>query len=231
MKKKSKRYQEGLKQVDQTQSYSYEQAVAILKKMPQPKFDQTLNISCKLGIDTKQTDQMVRGSVILPNGTGKKVKILVFVEPEKEAQAKESGADYIGSDELAEKIQKEGWLDFDYCISTPAMMRVVSKLGKVLGPRGLMPSPKTGSVTDNIAAAVAEAKRGKIDFRMDKLGCVHVGLGKMSFSQEALCENVRSFLDALINAKPAAAKGDYIKSVFLSSTMSPAVKITVENAA
>jgi large subunit ribosomal protein L1 len=170
---------------------------------------------------------MVRGSLVLPHGTGKTVRVLVFCEPEKEAEAKAAGADHIGTKDVVEKILKEGWMEFDCCVSTPGMMKEVSKLGKVLGPRGLMPSPKTGSVTPNVAHAVKESKRGKVDFRMDKFAGVHIGLGKLSFKKEALVENVRAFIDALVAAKPAQAKGDYLKYVYLSSTMSPSVKVII----
>ncbi|MDD5194738.1 MAG: 50S ribosomal protein L1 [Candidatus Omnitrophica bacterium] len=223
----SKRYKEAAKLVDKDKVYSVEEAVAILKSMPAVKFDQTLEISCKLQLDPSQPDQMVRGSVVLPKGTGKQIKIVVFCEPEKEAQAKEAGADEIGSQELIDKIMKAGTFDFDYCIATPGMMRFVSKLGKILGPKGLMPSPKTGTVTDNIAYAVGEAKRGKIDFRMDKFSCIYVGLGKLSFPKEALVENVRAFLDALVNARVSVVKGDFIKTMFLSASMSPSLRITL----
>ncbi|MCK9574236.1 MAG: 50S ribosomal protein L1 [Candidatus Omnitrophica bacterium] len=225
MKKKSKRYQEAAKLVDVSKAYSIEDAVSILKSMPHAKYDETLEVSCQVGIDPKQTDQAVRGSVVLPHGTGKQVKVIVFCEPEKEAEAKEAGADFIGSQELADKINKEGWFEFDCCISTPSMMKVVSKLGKVLGPRGLMPSPKTGTVTDNVSYAIKEAKRGKIDFRMDKASCVHVGLGKISFSKEQLADNVHAFMDALNNARPASIKGEFIKSLSLSTTISPSVRL------
>lgn len=225
MKKKSKRYQEALKLVDQDKTYTVEEAVTMLKSMPHAKYNETLEVSCQVGVDPKQTDQAVRGSVVLPHGTGKKIKVLVFCEPEKEAEAKEAGADYIGSQELADKINKDGWFEFDCCISTPSMMKVVSRLGKVLGPRGLMPSPKTGTVTDNVAFAVKEAKRGKIDFRMDKASCVHVGLGKISFSKEQLVENVDTFLKALHNSKPSSVKGEFIKSLYLSTTISPSVRL------
>jgi large subunit ribosomal protein L1 len=225
--KKSKRYREAKKLVDEKKFYSIEEAVKILKDMPHAKFDETLEVSCKLDIDTKQTDQTVRGSVVLPSGTGKKIKVLVFCESEKESLAKAAGADLLGSQGLVDEILKTGKFDFDYCIATPGMMKFVSKLGKILGPRGLMPSPKTGTVTENIAFALNEAKRGKIDFRMDKFACVYTGLGKISFTKEALVENVRAFLDALMNAKPPAAKGNFVKSIFLSTTMSPSLRITL----
>lgn len=224
--KHSKRYSEAVKFVEK-KSYSMEEAVKILKSMPRVKFDETLEFSAKLGVDASQSDQMVRGAVVLPYGTGKKIKILVFCEPEKEKEAQEAGADYVGGQDLGDKILKEGWLDFDYCISTTSMMRVVSKLGKVLGPRGLMPSPKNGTVTDNVAYAVKEAKKGKISFRMDKIGCIHAGIGKMSFSQEQLVENVRAFVDSIVASRPAAVKGDFLKFYYLAATMSPSVQVVL----
>lgn len=220
----SRRYLEAKKMVEEDKVYPLAEAIELLKSMPKPKFDQMVEISGKLGADPKQSDQMVRGSVVLPHGTGKKIKILVFCEPEKENDAREAGADHIGSQETVDKILKEGWTDFDCCISTPSLMRSVSKLGKFLGPRGLMPSPKTGTVTDNITHAISEAKRGKIDFRMDKLGCIHVGIGKLSFGSQDLLENVKAFVGALSAVRPSAVKGDFIGSLYLSSTMGPSVK-------
>lgn len=225
--KRSKRYKEAEKNREFDKPYLLNEAIDALAKMPRAKFDETLELSCKLGVDTKQTDQAVRGSIVLPHGTGKKVRVLVFCEPDKESEATAAGADYIGTKDVVENILKEGWMEFDCCISTPGMMREVSKLGKVLGPRGLMPSPKTGSVTPNVAHAIKESKRGKIDFRMDKFGCIHIGLGKLSFNKEALIENTKIFIDALLAAKPAASKGEYVKYVFLSSTMSPSVKVAL----
>jgi len=225
--KRSKRYLEAKKKVVEDKVYPLEEAIDILKSMPTAKFDETVEISIKLGIDPKQADQMVRGSVVLPKGTGKEVKVLVFCGPEKEKEAKEAGADYIGTEETIDKILKEGWMDFDCCIAAPSMMRVVSKLGRFLGPRGLMPSPKTGTVTDNVSYAIKEAKRGKIDFRTDKLGCIHVGIGKVSFDKKALQENLKAFIESLIACKPAAVKGDFAKYLYLSSTMSPSVKIQI----
>jgi large subunit ribosomal protein L1 len=222
----SKRYREALKLVEKNKAYSIEEAVEILKKMPHAKYDETLEVSGKLGVDPKQTDQAVRGSLVLPSGTGKNVKVLVFCEPEKENEAKEAGADYLGSQETIDKINA-GWFDFDCCIATAGMMKLVSKLGKVLGPRGLMPSPKTGTVTENVSHAVKEAKRGKVDFRMDKFGCLQMGLGKISFSKEALVENVKAFTETLLAAKPAAVKGEFIRSLYLSTTVSPSVRISL----
>ncbi len=223
----SKRYKVAAALVDKNKTYSLEEAVGLLISMPRTKFNETVEINATLGADPKQSDQMVRGSVVLPAGTGKMVKVLVFCEPEKEPQAKEVGADYIGTQELIDKILNEGWLDFGCCISTPGQMRLVSKLGKFLGPRGLMPSPKTGTVTDNVVHAVKEAKRGKIDFRMDKFGCIAVGVGKASFSKDALLENCRAFIDALLSVRPQGLKGDYIKSMYLSTTMSPSMRLAV----
>ncbi|MFH1505164.1 MAG: 50S ribosomal protein L1 [Candidatus Omnitrophota bacterium] len=225
--KKSKRYLEAKKLTEEDKAYSFQEAIDILKSMPHAKFDETIEISAKLGIDPKQVDQLVRGSVMLPSGTGKEIKVLAFCGPEKEQEAKEAGADYIGNEDMVDKILKQGWLEFDCCIAVPAMMRLVSKLGKFLGPRGLMPSPKTGTVTENISYAIKEAKKGKIDFRTDKLGCIHSGIGKVSFSKEALLENVQAFTEALTAAKPAAVKGDFVKHLYLSSTMSPSLKIQI----
>jgi len=223
----SKRYSAAEKLVDTNKVYDLEEAIVLLKSLPAAKFDETVELSGKLGADPKQSDQMVRSSVMLPNGTGKNLKVLVFCEPEKEKEAQAAGADYIGSEEIINKILKDGWSDFECCISSPAMMRSVSKLGKFLGPRGLMPSPKTGTVTDNVSHAVGEAKRGKIDFRMDKFGCVHVGVGKLSFNKQALAENINAFIEALKSARPQSVKGDFIGSIYLSSTMGPSVRINV----
>ncbi len=223
----SKRYREAKKLIEEDKIYPLDEAIKLLKSMPLVKFDQSIEISGKLGVDPKQSDQIVRGSVILPHGTGRQVKVLVFCEPEKEKEAKEAGADHIGSDETIDKILKEGWVDFDCCISTPSMMRLVSKLGRFLGPRGLMPSPKAGTVTENVSQAIEEVKKGKIDFRMDKLGCIHVGVGKLSFSPQALLENVRVFVNALIAARPSGAKDDFIKNLYLCATMGPAIAFTL----
>jgi large subunit ribosomal protein L1 len=224
--KRSKRYKEAAKLVDENKTYTVKEAVELIKKMPATKFDQTLDVNTKLIVDPKQSDQMVRGSVVLPNGTGKTIRIAVFCESEKESAAKESGADVYGGQDLVDRILTENWFEFDYCVATPGAMKFVSKLGRVLGPKGLMPSPKTGNVTENIAYAVKEAKRGKIDFRVDKIGCMHVGVGKLSFSQEALAENVNAYLEALVAAKPSGVKGDFIQSVFLASSMGPSLRIS-----
>jgi len=225
--KRSRRYLKAKQLVERNKIYDLKEALQILKEMPHPKFDETVEISCKLNVDPRKSDQMVRGSVSLPHGTGKKVKVLVFCEPEKEKEAKDAGADFVGGEDLIEKIQKENWLEFDYCISTPAMMKLVSRLGKILGPRGLMPSPKTGTVTNNLAQAVKEAKQGKVDFRMDKTGCIHAGIGKISFPVEHLIENIKTFLDILYSLRPAAVKGEFIRSIYLSLTMSPGLRVSV----
>ena len=225
--KVSKRYKEAQAMVEQDKVYSIEEAVDILKSMPHVKFDETVEISCTLGADPKKSDQMIRSSVVLPYGTGRDVRVLVFCEPEKEQIAKDAGADFVGGQELIDKISKENWLGFDSCVSTPRMMRFVSRLGKILGPRGMMPSPKTGTVTDDLSKAVKETKTGKIEFRMDKFGCLAVGVGKISFPKEHLIENIKVFFNALIAAKPQGLKGELIKSIYISTTMSPSLKIKV----
>lgn len=221
---RSKRYEQAVSMVDKKKEYLLPDAVAALKKMPKPKFDETIEVACTLNIDAKKSDQLVRGSVSLPHGIGKKTTIVVFCEPEKEADAKKAGADFAGSTELIEKIS-QGWTDFDYCIATPAMMAKVSKLGKVLGPRGLMPSAKTGSVTENIDRAVKETKLGKIDFKTDKTGCIQVGIGKLSFSEKQITENIKAFLDALLAQRPASVSGNLLRTVTVSSTMSPGIRL------
>jgi len=222
--KKSKRYKEARNLIEENKLYSIEEAVDILKKQPKAKFDESIEVNIKLGVDPKKSDQMVRGSAKLPFGTGKSKKVLVFCEPEKEEAAKEAGADFVGSQDLIDKISK-GWLGFDYCISTPSMMRNVSRLGKVLGPRGLMPSPKSGTVTDNLSHAVREAKEGKLNFKMDKFGSLNVTVGKVSFAREKIIDNVKTFLTSLILTRPQSVKGKFIKSVTLSTTMGIGTKL------
>lgn len=204
--------------------YSLKEAVGLLKKAPAPKFDETLELAIDLDIDPKQSDQMVRGNVLLPHGTGKSVKVLVFAKGEAERQAKEAGADFIGAEELIEKVQG-GWLGFDVVAATPDMMKEVGKLGKLLGPRGLMPSPKAGTVTNDVARAVREIKQGKVEFKLDKQGDIHLGIGKRSFSEDALEANAMALLEAIWKAKPASAKGRYIRSVSLSSSMGPGLRL------
>ncbi len=220
----SKRMTAAQQLVEQGKRYTVREAVELLKKSPAPKFDETVNVAVDLGVDPKQSDQMVRGTVQLPHGTGKSVKVLVFAKGDAERQAKEAGADIIGAEDLFNKIQA-GWTDFDVVVSTPDLMKEVGKLGRVLGPRGLMPSPKAGTVTKDVAKAVREVKKGKVEFKMDKQGDIHLGVGKRSFSVEALVENLQTFLEALWRAKPASAKGRYVQSICLSSTMGPGIQL------
>lgn len=213
---------------DVMKTYTIAEAVAILKKCPPPKFDQSVDISLKIGVDPRRTDQHVRGTVSLPNGTGKQMKILVFAKGDKVKEALDAGADYAGNDELFEKVNG-GWTGFDAVIATPEMMREVGKLGKVLGPRGLMPTPKAGTVTTDIAKAIQELKSGKIEFKLDRHGVINNGVGKISFSESKLVENVNAFINAVQRAKPAAAKGHFLKSLVLSSTMGPGLKIDLRD--
>jgi large subunit ribosomal protein L1 len=224
MGRPSKRIREIAKTLDVQKTYSLKDAIDILKKCPSVKFDQTVEISLKLGVDPRRSDQAVRGTVSLPNGTGKTMKILVFAKGDKVKEALDAGADYAGHEELFEKVNG-GWTDFDAVIATPDMMRDVGKLGKVLGPRGLMPTPKAGTVTTDIAKAVRELKGGKIEFKLDRHGVVNNGVGKLSFGPEALVQNIIAFLTAIQRAKPASAKGHYMKSLVISSTMGPGLKI------
>jgi large subunit ribosomal protein L1 len=219
-----KRYREALKLVPEGQVFDPSTAVSLLKQMPGTKFDQTIEVSIRLGIDSKQADQQVRGTVVLPHGTGKSVRLLVFAKGEKVKEALEAGADYVGLEEYVEKIQG-GWLDFDVAAAAPDVMNVVGRLGRVLGPRGLMPNPKAGTVTFDLARAVREIKAGKIEYRVDKFGILHVPVGKASFSEQALLENMTTLLSAVIRAKPAASKGQYLKSISLSGTMTPGIPI------
>jgi large subunit ribosomal protein L1 len=223
--KRSKRYLKAVELSDKEKYYSIAEALEFLKKAPKASFDETVELSFKLNVDPKKSNQMIRDSVILPHGIGKKVTVLAFCEPEKEAEAKEAGADFVGGKDLIDKISKENWLEFDSCVATPTLMREVSKLGRILGPRGLMPSAKTGTVTDNVAAAVKELKMGKLNFRMDKFSSLAVGVGKISFSKEKLAENIEAFLKALRATRPSMLKGELIRSLSISTTMSPAVKV------
>jgi large subunit ribosomal protein L1 len=224
---RSKRFREIAKKVDTTQVYSLEDAVAILKSLPTVKFDESVDLSLKLGIDPRKNDQQVRGTVPLPNGTGKKLRILVFAKADKAKEAMDAGADYAGADDLIEKVAG-GWLDFDAVVATPDLMREVGKLGKVLGPRGLMPTPKGGTVTPDVKKAVTELKAGKIEFKVDKHGVINNAVGKLTFAKEKLLENIKAYLDAIQRAKPSTAKGVYMKSLALSSTMGPGLKIDLK---
>ena len=223
--KKGKRYVEAAKLVDKTQVYDIPEAVALVKKTSTAKFDETVEAHLRMGLDGRHADQQIRGAVVLPHGTGKTVKVLVFAKGDKVDEALAAGADYVGGEELIPKIQNDGWLDFDVVVATPDMMGVVGRLGRVLGPKGLMPNPKAGTVTPDVTKAVADIKAGKIEYRLDKNNIVHVPVGKVSFSEEQLADNFQALIDEIIKVKPAAAKGQYMKSVTLSSTMGPGVKI------
>jgi large subunit ribosomal protein L1 len=226
MAKKSKRYRKAAERIDRTRRYPLEDAIRTLVGGDgQAKFDETVELAVKLGVDPRQADQNVRGTVVLPHGTGKSVRVLVFAKGEKAKEAQEAGADHVGAEEIAKKIQDEQWLEFDTAIATPDMMGVVGRLGKVLGPRGLMPNPKVGTVTFDVGKAVREVKAGKVEFRVEKAGIVHVAIGKRSFGPERLIENAHTLLTSLLRAKPAAAKGNYMQSVAVSTTMGPGIRI------
>jgi large subunit ribosomal protein L1 len=222
--KRSKAYQEALKKFDRNHLYDPAEALQLVKEMSSTKFDETVEVHIKLGVDPRHADQQVRGTVSLPHGTGKTRKVLVFAKGEKQKEAETAGADYVGAEELAEKIQG-GWFDFDVAVATPDMMAVVGKLGKILGPRGLMPNPKAGTVTFDIERTINELKAGRIEYRVDKTAIIHAPIGKVSFEIEKLMDNLNSFAEALIKARPAAAKGQYMRSVTVCSTMGPGVKI------
>ena len=223
--KKGKRYVESAKLVDRTNLYDVEEAVSIIKKTANAKFDETIEAHIKLGVDGRHADQQVRGAVVLPHGTGKKVRVLVFAKGDKVEEAQAAGADFVGGQELVPKIQNEGWLDFDVVVATPDMMGVVGRLGRVLGPKGLMPNPKAGTVTMDVTKAVNDIKAGKIEYRLDKTNIIHVPVGKASFTEEQLADNFQTLIDAIVKAKPAAAKGQYFRNVTITSTMGPGVKI------
>ena len=220
----SKRSKEAQKLVDPQRAYTLQEAVELLKKFPPAKFDETIEVSFKLGVDPKKSDQIVRGTVALPHGTGKKVRVAVFCKGDSEKIAKEKGADFVGSDELVKKINS-GWLDFDVAIATPEMMKEISRLGRVLGPRGLMPNPKAGTVTDDVGKAIDEVKKGKIEFRVDKQADIHAGVGKVSFSPQDISDNIASLIKAVTDHKPSHVKGHYIENVVISTTMGPGIKL------
>ena len=225
MPKQSKRFRQAKEGIEPTRLYSLEDAMKKLKSAPAAKFDETVDIAINLGVDPKHADQMVRGAIVLPNGVGKQTRVLVFAKGDKEKEAKAAGADYVGGDDLAKKIQDENWFDFDRVIATPDMMGVVGRLGRVLGPRGLMPNPKLGTVTPNVADAVRDQKAGKVEYRVDKAGIVHCGIGKVSFDAQKLWENASALIDVIQKAKPAASKGTYMKKISVSSTMGPGIKV------
>jgi large subunit ribosomal protein L1 len=222
--KRGKKYTESVARVDRTREYPLEEAVEVIKNLPAAKFDETFEFSARLGVNPKHADQQVRGTVLLPHGTGKDVRVLVLTRGEKETEAREAGADHVGSNEFIEKIQN-GWFEFDVAIATPDMMGEVGKLGRILGPRGLMPNPKVGTVTFDVGKAVKDAKAGKIEYRVDKGSNIHVPVGKVSFDKQKLVENIQALMLELLRAKPATAKGKYVLSVHLSTTMGPSVKL------
>ena len=223
--KKSKRYVESAKLVDSNKEYEIKEALDIIEKMPKTKFDQTVELHVKLGVDSKHADQQVRGTVVLPNGTGKTQRVLVFAKGPKADEAEKAGADFVGAEELIPRIQNDNWFDYDVIVATPDMMGVVGRLGKVLGPKGLMPNPKSGTVTMDVTKAINEIKSGKVEYRLDKTNIIHLGFGKVSFGTEKLLENYETVMDAIIKAKPAAAKGQYIRSVAVSTTMGPSIYV------
>jgi large subunit ribosomal protein L1 len=225
-----KRYAKALARVDQTKEYAVEEAVELSREIALAKFDETVEVAVRLGVNPKYADQMVRGAVVLPHGTGKSVRVLVFAKGEKEREAREAGADFVGAEDLVEKIQG-GWLDFDTAVATPDLMGQVGRLGKILGPRGLMPNPKVGTVTFDITRAVREVKAGKVEFKVDKAGNIHVPIGKKSFPAERLTENANAVLEALVKAKPSGAKGQYLRSITVSTTMGPGVPVDVQRVA
>ncbi len=227
---KSNRYKKASEQIDRDKLYALDEAVTLLKGMPIGKFDESVDVAINLGVDPKHADQMIRGAVVLPHGTGKSVRILVFAKGDKESEAREAGADHVGAEDLAQKIQNEGWLDFDRVIATPDMMGVVGRLGKVLGPRGLMPNPKLGTVTQDVGRAVAEQKAGKVEYRVDKNGIIHCAVGRASMGADQLLANISALVDVINKQKPAASKGVYFKRMALSTTMGPGLRIEPQSA-
>ena len=223
--KRGKKYNESAKLIDRSVQYDANEAISLVKKSAVAKFDETIEAHIRLGVDGRHADQQVRGAVVLPHGTGKTVKVLVFAKGDKVAEAEAAGADYVGGDELIPRIQNDGWFDFDVVVATPDMMGVVGRLGRVLGPKGLMPNPKAGTVTMDVTKAVNDIKAGKIEYRLDKTNIIHCPLGKASFTEEQLADNFQTLMGAIIKAKPASAKGTYLKSVTLASTMGPGVKV------
>lgn len=227
MAKRSKTYRSSKEKIE-NKDYTLEEAVAILKELKSARFDESIDISIRLNVDPKYPEQMVRGTVALPHGTGKQIRILAIASGEKQKEAENAGADFVGGEDMVERIEKEGWFDYDLIVTTPDMMKHVGKLGKILGPRGLMPSPKAGTVTFNIQQCVDEIKKGRVEFRVDKTGIINSSLGKMSFDTPKIIENVSDFITSVLKAKPISLKGKYVRSVFISSTMSPSIKLTIQ---
>lgn len=229
MKKRSKKYVEALAKVEKGKAYTVDEAVKLVKETSTTKFDGSVEVAIRLNVDTKKADQQLRGAIVLPKGTGKTTRVIVIAKGEAATKAKEAGADYVGDVDLLQKIEKENWFDFDTMIATPDMMPLLGKLGRVLGPKGLMPNPKTGTVTLDIAKAVKDAKAGKVEFRADKQGMIHCPIGKVQFANEDLVKNYGTLVDAVLRAKPSAAKGTYVKSIYLTTTMGPSIKIDAKN--
>ncbi|HZJ57231.1 MAG TPA: 50S ribosomal protein L1 [Clostridia bacterium] len=223
--RRGKKYQDSLELVDRTKLYDTQESIELLKQTAKAKFDETIEACVRLGVNPRHADQQVRGAVVLPHGTGRSVRVLVFAKGDKAREAEGAGADFVGAEDLAEKIQNENWLDFDICVATPDMMSVVGRLGRVLGPRGLMPNPKSGTVTMDVEKAVQDIKAGKVEYRVDRMGIIHVPIGKVSFDTEKISENFSVLMDAIVKAKPASSKGTYLRSVVLSSTMGPGIKV------
>lgn len=225
MPKRGKKYQDSVKEFDRTELFDVDQAMDLITKTAKAKFDETIEVHIRLGVDGRHADQQVRGAIVLPHGTGKTKKVLVFAKGPKATEAEEAGAEFVGAEEMAQKIQNENWFDFDVVIATPDMMSVVGRLGKILGPKGLMPNPKSGTVTMDVAKAIQEVKAGKVEYRLDKSNIIHTPVGKASFGAEKLTENFNALIGAVVKAKPAAAKGQYLRSVTVASTMGPGIKI------
>ena len=221
--KRGKLYQESEKLIDKTKSYEAKEAIEVFTKMPKRKFDETLELHVKLGVDSKQADQQVRGTVVLPNGTGKTQRVLVFAKGDKAKEAEAAGADFVGAEELVPKIQNENWFEYDVIVATPDMMGVIGRLGKILGPKGLMPNPKSGTVTMDVTKAINEIKSGKVEYRLDKTNIIHLGFGKVSFGADKLLENYETVMEAIQKAKPAAAKGQYVRSIAVTTSMGPSI--------
>jgi large subunit ribosomal protein L1 len=228
MAKQGKNYLSAKEKVEQMKEYNLQDAIALLKEIKTAKFDESVDVSIRLGVDPKYPDQMVRGTVVLPHGTGKVKRVLVIAAGEKQKEAEEAGADFYGGEDIVEKIQKENWFDFDVLIATPDVMKHVGRLGKLLGPKGLMPSPKSGTVTFNVKEAVSEIKKGRVEFKVDKTGIINTTVGKMSFENDKLTDNTTDFVKAVLKAKPVALKGKYVLSIYLTSTMSPSIKLGVQ---